>query len=293
MSRRHGQGRQFGNGLVNWVEYYNYYAELFRKLAIARASWEGLPDSINVEYMERTLFRRPVAVFQDEVMGWLALPFSQIGNRDVYNNPVSVLATGENGYTKRLDRGEFHIVWPTRSREAPITRCDLFARRLSLIDRIIGVNVYAQKTPVIVVAPKEKVFSYKNAMLNVEGDIPVIEAYEGFTVDGNNGGIKALNTEAPYHGRELYELKTQYFNEALTYLGIPNVTMQKKERVISDEVNRSMGGVNIAQADFNAPRIELERFFIERGFDCRYSFNGDEGEEEDNGTLRPTSPVNM
>ena len=292
MSRRHGQGRQFGNGLVNYADYYNYYAQYFRRLAVSRAAWDGLPETINVDYMERQLFYRPVAVFEDEVMGWLALPFSQIGNRNVYGDPVSVMAVGDNGYTKQLKPGEFFIVWPTRSREAPATRCDLFARRLSTVDRIIGVNVYAQKTPVVVVAPKEKIFSYKNAMIAIDGDIPVIEAYEGFNIDGASEGVKSINTQAPYHGRELYELKTQYFNEALTYLGIPNVTMQKKERVISDEVNRALGGVYMSQADFSYPREQLAEFLGTRGYSVTYSFNdGEEGVPD--GPLRAASEDDM
>lgn len=42
---------------------------------------------------------------------------------------------------------------------------------------------------------------------------------------------------------KLYTLKTQIWNEALTYLGITNTNVTKKERLISDEVNRNMGGV--------------------------------------------------
>ena len=42
---------------------------------------------------------------------------------------------------------------------------------------------------------------------------------------------------------KLYQLKTNYWNEALTYLGISNTNITKKERMISDEVMRNMGGV--------------------------------------------------
>ena len=41
---------------------------------------------------------------------------------------------------------------------------------------------------------------------------------------------------------KLYQLKTQLWNEALTYLGISNVNVQKKERLITDEVMRNQGG---------------------------------------------------
>ena len=48
--------------------------------------------------------------------------------------------------------------------------------------------------------------------------------------------------QAPYVADKLYTLKTQYWNEALTYLGISNLNIQKKERLISDEAIRSQGG---------------------------------------------------
>ena len=55
--------------------------------------------------------------------------------------------------------------------------------------------------------------------------------------------LQVLTTEAPYVADKIYDLKTQIWNEALTYLGISNVNMQKRERMVSDEVIRAMGGV--------------------------------------------------
>ena len=52
-----------------------------------------------------------------------------------------------------------------------------------------------------------------------------------------------MNTQAPYLADKLYQLKTNIWNEALTFLGIPNVSVTKKERMLSDEVNRMQGGV--------------------------------------------------
>ena len=61
--------------------------------------------------------------------------------------------------------------------------------------------------------------------------------------DLNPNSIQALVTGAPYVADKLYELKQNIWNEVLTFLGVPNVQMNKKERLITDEVNRGLGGV--------------------------------------------------
>ena len=53
--------------------------------------------------------------------------------------------------------------------------------------------------------------------------------------------IQAIITGAPYVADKVYETKTQIWNEAMTYLGISNVSMIKKERMVTDEVSRNMG----------------------------------------------------
>ena len=72
-----------------------------------------------------------------------------------------------------------------------------------------------------------------------EGNQPVIVGDKNL----DDNGIQVLKTDAPYVGDKLTDLKVQIWNEALTYLGIPNVSFNKRERMIKDEVQRTQGGV--------------------------------------------------
>ena len=54
--------------------------------------------------------------------------------------------------------------------------------------------------------------------------------------------LSVVNTQAPYVADKIYDLKTKFWNEMLTFKGISNLNVQKKERLISDEVARSQGG---------------------------------------------------
>ena len=78
----------------------------------------------------------------------------------------------------------------------------------------------------------------ENLYKEYNGNVPVI--FGNKDLDIKRVGVLATN--APYVADKLMELKNQVWNEALTYLGVSNVSYQKKERLISDEVSRSMGG---------------------------------------------------
>ena len=115
---------------------------------------------------------------------------------------------------------------------------EMFAERLYNIDRAIDVNANAQKTPVLITCEESQRLTMINLYKQFEGNEPFIFGNKALDVNG----LKVLKTDAPFVCDKLYQLKTQYWNEALTYLGIANINTQKKERMITDEVARNQGG---------------------------------------------------
>lgn len=201
--------------------------------------WKNLPPTIDQRFLELTLFTNGMAVFfKDDVMGYLGLQCMIGGKLNVYNIPTDRQAFATSGYRKRLTEDDSVIIFNNMLHTNSITDVEMYARRLEEIDRTIDVNVRAQKTPVLIKCSENERLSMMNLYKEYDGNSPVIFGDDSLSVDA----LSVLRTDAPYMADKLYQLKTQIWNEALTYLGISNVNITKRERLITDEVTRNMGG---------------------------------------------------
>ena len=221
---------------------YMQYVNRLMELSISMWDWKNLPKSIDSRFLELTLFSDGQAIFfKDEDLGedgYLGLQVLINGGFDVYRIPINRRAYAVNGYQKELNKSDSVIIFNNLLHTNCYADVVMFAKRLYNLDRIVDVNANAQKTPILIKGSEQQRLTLKNLYKEYDGNSPVI--YADKSLDMN--ALQVLNTNAPYVADKIYELKTQIWNEALTYLGIPNVSLQKKERMISDEVNRLQGG---------------------------------------------------
>jgi hypothetical protein len=221
---------------------YMQYVNRLMELSIAMWDWKNLPKSIDPRFLELSLFSDGQAIFfKDEDLGedgYLGLQVMINGAFDVYRIPINRRAYAVNGYQKELNKNDSVIIFNNLLHTNCYADVVMFAKRLYNLDRIVDVNANAQKTPILIKGSEQQRLTLKNLYKEYDGNSPVI--YADKSLDMN--ALQVLNTNAPYVADKIYELKTQIWNEALTYLGIPNVSLQKKERMISDEVNRLQGG---------------------------------------------------
>ena len=237
MSRR--KDRQFWeSAIMNNSTFRQYYNRLV-ELSISMFEWKNLPDSVDPRFLELTLFTDGQAVFfEDEVMGYLALQNAMGGGFDVYRIPTNRRAYAVNGYQKQLNENDSVIIYNNYLHTNSMLDVQMFAKRLYNLDRAIDVNANAQKTPILLLCDDSERLTLENMYMQYDGNKPVIKGVKGL----NPNAFTVLKTDAPYVADKLYQLKTQIWNEALTYLGISNMNITKKERLISDEVTRNQGG---------------------------------------------------
>lgn len=259
---------------------YMQYFDRLTELSISMFEWKNLPDTIDERFLEMTLFGDGMVVFfKDDVLGYLALRTMIGGRLDVYQIPTERTAYASNGYNKMLDNENSVIIFNNMIHKPSSMIVETYARRLYELDRSIDVNAKAQKTPIFIQCDETQRLTMKNMYMKYEGNEPFIFGDKSL----NPNALKVLKTDAPYVADKLYQLKTQIWNEALTYLGISNLNIQKKERLVADEVVRNQGGTIASRYS----RLESRRRACEQinkmfglDIDCDYREDYREADDE-------------
>ena len=237
MSRRKRDREFWESAELNNAAYIQYYDRL-TELSISMFEWRNLPDTVDPRFLELTLFANGMAVFFKDEDDYLALQCAISGPLDVYRIPVKRRAYAVNGFNRELDNKNSVIIYNNMLHKNSMLDVRMFARELYNLDRAISVNANAQKTPVLIRCTENERLTLENLYMQFDGNKPIIYGDKQL----NPNSLTVLKTDAPYVADKLYTLKTQKWNEALTYLGISNVNITKRERLITDEVTRNQGG---------------------------------------------------
>ncbi len=219
---------------------YRHYLNRLIELSLSMFEWKNLPDTVDPRYLELMLFENGSCLFfKDDVLGYLTLASANTGMFDVYRIPTQRFAIANNGYNAQLDNTNSVIIYNNLLHTNSVMDCEMFASDLWDIQRSLIINAKAQKTPALIKCAETERLSAINIYKEYDGNSPVILGTKGV----DNIGFQVLKTDAPFVANDLYTLKTQIWNEALTFLGISNINVTKKERMITDEVIRNQGGV--------------------------------------------------
>lgn len=251
MSKKKKDRMFWESAKLNNATFQQYYNRLL-ELSTAMFEWKNMPDTVDLRFLELTLFARGKAVFfRDEDLGYLALPVAANGKLNVYGIPEERRAYASNGYNRTLTKDESVIIFNNYAHTDSKLDVEMFSRRLYNMDRAIDININAQKTPVMIQCTEQQRLTMLNLYKQYDGNEPFIFGDNNLDLKG----FQVLKTDAPFVADKIRQEKIQTWNEALTYLGISNTNVTKKERLISDEVIRSQGGTIASRYS----RLEMRR----------------------------------
>lgn len=228
---------------------YLHYVTLLTELAINSITWDGLPAEIDMRFMEMTISERGHALFfKDENLQFdkqhICLPCTMTGLFNVYGIPIDRRAYSVNGDHWDRTENDSVVIFNNRLRRSDLPVIRYYARKLAECERTIEVNIRGQKTPKVITCEQSNLLSLENALKKYDGNTPVIAATKNLLADGRDTPV-LYDLTVPYKAGDLQLYKRQLFSDALSYFGIENLQSEKKERQISDEIQTSMGYIEM------------------------------------------------
>ena len=244
----------------------------------------NMPEYIDIAYLNRTLlFNGSIAFFYDDVLkSVIALPYDVLGNLDIYGRPLEIMARSANGrYYRRLSRDEFVIMYDNNGRYPIFEDIIQMSERIALCVRTEDVNIIQQRTPRIWKTNKDKEYTVKNMINQIDGMMENVVTYDSIDIDD----IGAVQAPAPYVTDKIDLHLEKLWAEFYRLIGVANLQEQKKERVIVDEMTASQGGTIASRYSRFEPRAKSIKEINKKwglNIDVRYYDGEPSTKEEDN-----------
>lgn len=257
--------------LVNDLTYQDYL-ERFKQVVLSMFEWVNLPETMNAQYLERCLYYYGMATFlKTKKYGFINTNCADSGKVNIYGLPTKLNCYSydfqemRNLYTGLVnENSEYNnciLVQNNWDRIPTAQTMELFALRLYEAERTCDVNIKAQKTPVLLLVDEKQRLMLENMYNQYDGNQPFIFGDKNQLT--GDSPIQSINTGAPFVADKIMTYKKQIWNEALTFLGINNIMEEKKERLVTGEVDSNNELINLNLQARLAPRKQACKEFNE------------------------------
>ena len=211
-----------------------YYTYL-QMLSLNMFKYKGLPESIDVFYLEYILQTRGyVGFYEDDRLGLICTEITLGGQLNHYGLPTIYHTVSPSPLLKKTLKNSECVVMKNSPLYVGIfPYLNFFAKKLALTSRTMDQNLKMQWTPYIITGDKRMLNQFKTFMKKILQGVQTIFTSKGFRLED----VNVLQTNAPFIADELHGMKQAILRECMTLLGIENANMDKKERLVSDEVN--------------------------------------------------------
>lgn len=264
------KNNQFFDSLYLNDSTYIDYLERMKKICLSMFEWVNLPSSMDSRFLEKTLFYEGQAsLLYDEKYGYINTKCADGGYLNIYELPTKLhcysmqYSADRNvyeGFKEENPNNQCILVMNNWERIPTANTIELFAYRLYLAQRSCDVNVMATRTPVLILGTEKQKLTMENLYNKYDGNQPFIFGDKDII---SNDMLKAINTQAPYVTDKLSEYKKEIWNEFLSFIGVNNIDVEKKERLITGESSANNEVINLNLQSYLSPRKEACKKFNE------------------------------
>ena len=257
------------NSLANWKTSgcwqrgiaYDYYLEKYFNLFMGAYRFKGISEEQQHYILKKLFFDGKISAFIvegtklgiDEVPstyneypnGMIAfVPFAPC-EYNIMDFPVRVNLVQVRGatfipHTIQVVDKDVVLCYIQRNKRSIEAMVEFFVQKIVDVEMTIKNNLKALKTPFFVATTPENEQKMKQLWDKINNDDDVL-----YLSSSEIEAIKVLQTGTQFTIDKLYAYKQALENECLTYLGIDNLgIMEKKEHMISDEVNSNNDLIN-------------------------------------------------
>ena len=237
-----------------------YYFNFLYTLAVSVPTWGNIPLEIDKAIMERILINNGSVVFHyDPILGkYLTLVLEEVQQYDTDGRPLLYSATTLFGNIRYRDLNPTNsvIIWDNVTQIPTLANIEFFAGRLANLRLTIDQCVKNLKVPYLI-------RTTSNNKAAVEGLLSEIYKFKPAVIEDGVVDLECLKVypltenipEALDSSREEF---TNTFNEALSSIGIANVSQEesKRERMTEYEVAKTVTGSMIQQESRLKPRLQ-------------------------------------
>lgn len=230
--------------------------------------YENLPDDFmqvtgkNRMWLAMKFFAPCVCFFKDEAKGLQCLPVSGMGKWNIGGMPEEWTAYGANGVSYKRDNTNSVLMFNDYSFGIPFFRVLYDLDLMMECDNTHRQNLRAQRQPLIVEMEEDEKKSADKFIAELENDVIKVRKRSGGGKRATDRpyDTKAFESGKQFQGDQLASDYRYFENRILTRLGYNNENVEKKERLLVDEVNSN----NEVVDSFLTARLECEKEAFEK-----------------------------
>lgn len=250
------------------------YMEIFNRIAniaLSRFKWSGLPVTCRPDVLERTLFFYGSALFfNDPNLGFAHTPVRLPGPYNIYYESIIRYAYSFN-YDEKYDIDNSVLIKANHSMFPDYLTVWTYTPKIVNCLRAIDVHTETLKRPFLITCLEKEKQSVKATIDKIsDNEIAIVGQKMG-----DNGEIKVLSLGTTSNLQDMWANVKNYLNQVYSSLGVKNSYTEKRERMITSEVEGEGNAIrHTLESELEERQLAAER--INRMFNLKISVEANE-----------------